>query len=130
MAMEIGCLISRISYSPMKSILTMTRPVINTSKGSVGKERPAPPVRSVRFTERGVDKTTNHMAQSNRYRVSHTTSKPAGKSKSSHHSLATIRPMNGKTSSAMMAMPLVLICLAEVTTLQREVPRKYREQAG
>ena len=74
------------SNSPRRAILIRAMKVTSTSMGSVGKERPAPPVRSVRLMETGVAKTMNHMAQSNRYKVIHTTNKAGGNRKAYQNS--------------------------------------------
>ena len=87
----------------------ITNPVIKTSIGSVGKDKPEPPVRSVKLTDKGVAATINHIAQSNLYRVSQTTSMPTGSNNSSHHSLAITKATIERTTPARTVMPLFVI---------------------
>ena len=101
MAILIGCLIRRLSYSLKNIILTRVKAVINTNIGSVGIERPAPPVRSLRLIDNGVAITTNHMAQSILYKVTQTANSPTGMNNASHHSMATITATTGSIAMAI-----------------------------
>ena len=86
----------RLSYYEKKNILTRVMKVISTNKGSVGTDNHEPPVRSSSVTDKGVARTTNHMAQSNLYKVSHTTNKAGGMRKAYHCSNATPNATSGR----------------------------------
>lgn len=120
-----GCLIKRLSYSPKMNILSNTKAVTSTNIGSVGKLSPVPPVRSVRFTEIGVAATINHMAQSNRYKVTQKTINPPGINSSGHHSLATISATNGSSKTAISAVILFGMCPKEVTMPWHVIQEQY-----
>jgi|SRR6056300_121710 len=109
MAMEIGCRKIRLSYSPNRAILTKAINVTNTSMGSVGMDKPEPPVRSVSVMDTGVAKTMNHMAQSSRYRVSQTTRSAGGNKNTYHCSNTTANAINGSKAEAISANDLLLI---------------------
>lgn len=69
---------------------------MSTSMGSVGTDKPEPPVRSSSVKDKGVARTTNHMAQSNLYKVSHKTNKAGGMRKAYHCSNATPNATSGR----------------------------------
>ncbi len=112
-AILIGCLIKRLSYSLKNIILTSVNAVINTNMGSVGIDNPAPPVRSVRLTDTGVAITTNHMAQSILYKVTQTARSPTGMNKASHHSIATITAITGS-----IAMAIAIVTRLDIVPLK------------
>ena len=101
--MEMGCRMILRSNSPRRVILISAMNETSTSMGSVGKERPAPPVKSVRLMDIGVAKTMNHMAQSNRYKEIQTSNNAGGNRKAYQNSYATASPTNGKVTRPMMA---------------------------